>query len=685
MTNTEKDNGTLLPASVPSGRAQENPQGDIAQRKAEAPTLASSGEIELAASILPSSEDCTGPLDVFTERVAQNWIDHLIAHGVVCRSFRVLSIRLLATINAALSARNIALDRDEIEIHGRWCAKKDLPANIIALALRSFCCCRAISLSFAGTESDLQRVPREKCLVGFYVSDSASPLYGTYATDEATLANLVRQMRPSATEKDIKQVRQILVQSCPVVTPYRGGRFIAVQNGLYDDEEKTLRAFTPEVVVLSKIAVPYNPSAALTSIAEPDGSGQWDVDSWVDSLTDDPEVRDQIWSLLAAMIRSHRRWDKAVLLVSESGENGKGTLMRLAECLIGSNAILKANMEQLAIDAYLERAPSALVIYGDENNHEMYIDDATNLKSLVTGDPIGVNRKYQSVIDVCFDGLIVQSCNGIPKFKDRSGSLARRFVLIPFGKCFTGKANKAIKKDYVQRPEVLEYVLKKLLEMENVSLEGGAASRSLLEKMKQENSSGRAFCAEIMPELAWEYVPADFLYDLYVEWYAQTNSGQKRGALNRKNFLEEAAKYVSEFGDWEYSPERKHVSKEQLAKCCYPEPLIDQFELAKWANEDLWPGSRTGAALFPKKHKAKYTGHFLWKGAPKAPYHKSAGPDLGAPQRDAGSRGDGPAEELGDFVDQLYAQGIIKSPVVYSEETGQVIYDARWREGGGEM
>ncbi|MCR2038284.1 DNA primase family protein [Adlercreutzia caecimuris] len=676
MNNTEN---TPLPSPNASSPVPSAPASGDPGKASPSPSDRGGNAIPVPATIFPSGGELYGSQDAFTERVAVNWCEHLVAHGGACPSLREFAAQLLAVANTAISTRNRALRKDDLNIHGKWRPMRELPASTIAAVLRSLCRCRAISLSFAGTWADLERAPREKCLVGFYIGNPASANYGTYATDEATLANLVREMRPNAGERDIKQVRHILVQSCPIATPYRDGRLIAVQNGLFDDVAKTLLPFTPDIVFLNKIAVPYNPNAALVVIKDPVTGEPWDVDSWIDSLTDDPEVRHQIWSLLAAMIRSNRRWDKAVLLVSESGENGKGTLMRMAECLIGSGSMLKANMEQLSVDAYLERAPVALVIYGDENNHEMYIDDATNLKSLVTGDPIGLNRKYQSAIEVYFHGLIVQSCNGIPKFRDRSGSLARRFALIPFGKCFTGKANKAIKEDYVQRPGVLEYVLKKLLEMDEISLEGGAASWSLLEKMKQENSSGRAFCAEIMPELAWEYVPADFLYELYVEWYAQSNSGQKRGSLNRKNFLEEAAKYVAEFGDWVYCAERKHVTKEQLEKCCYPEPLIAQFDLERWANEDYWPDCKTGAALFPKKHKEKYTGHFSWTGAPKMPRPEDAAPASETPEGRAGNQVEDAQEGLGDFVDALYAQGAIGSPVVRSQETGQVIYDAAWR------
>ena len=63
-----------------------------------------------------------------------------------------------------------------------------------------------------------------------------------------------------------------------------------------------------------------------------------------------------------------------------------------------------------------------------------------------------MTKKYR------FWGLIIECINEILRFKDKTGSMARRELIIPFSKSFTGAERKYIKTDYIARTEVLEYV-----------------------------------------------------------------------------------------------------------------------------------------------------------------------------------------------------------------------------------
>ena len=58
---------------------------------------------------------------------------------------------------------------------------------------------------------------------------------------------------------------------------------------------------------------------------------------------------------------------------------------------------------------------------------------------------------------------MVQCVNEMPRTKDKSESFYRRQIFIPFTKCYTGIERKYIKNDYLNRKDVLEYVLYKIL------------------------------------------------------------------------------------------------------------------------------------------------------------------------------------------------------------------------------
>lgn len=59
---------------------------------------------------------------------------------------------------------------------------------------------------------------------------------------------------------------------------------------------------------------------------------------------------------------------------------------------------------------------------------------------------------------------MIQCLNDAPKFRDKTDSMLRRIIFVPFDKCFTGRERKYIKSDYLARKDVCEYVLKHVLE-----------------------------------------------------------------------------------------------------------------------------------------------------------------------------------------------------------------------------
>ena len=58
---------------------------------------------------------------------------------------------------------------------------------------------------------------------------------------------------------------------------------------------------------------------------------------------------------------------------------------------------------------------------------------------------------------------MIQCVNELPKLRDKSESMYRRLLVIPFDKRFQGCERKYIKDDYLNRQDVLEYVLYRVL------------------------------------------------------------------------------------------------------------------------------------------------------------------------------------------------------------------------------
>lgn len=88
--------------------------------------------------------------------------------------------------------------------------------------------------------------------------------------------------------------------------------------------------------------------------------------------------------------------------------------------------------------------------------------------------------------------------NELPQSQDKTESLYRRFVPVPFKRRYMdGEKNPLIKDDYLKRPEVLDYVAHKALSMplfEAFSVP--AASEKLLNEIRLDNDQMLQFINE---------------------------------------------------------------------------------------------------------------------------------------------------------------------------------------------
>lgn len=356
---------------------------------------------------------------------------------------------------------------------------------------------------------------------------------------------------------------------------------IPVNNGIFDYKSKCLMPFSPEYVFTSKARVNYNPMARNVVIHNPDDGTDWDVESWMNELSDDPEIVHLLWQIMGAIIRPNVSWDKSAWFYSESGSNGKGSLCALYRAVCGKGTCVSVPLSDFSQDFKLEPLLHASAIIVDENDVGTYIDKAANLKSVVTHDVLSVNRKHQSVISVQFKGFMVQCLNSMPKVKDHSDSFYRRQLFVPFTKCFTGIERRYIKDDYIHRKDVLEYVVYKVLNMNYYELDTPKACQDALNEYKEFNDPVRQFMSEIMHQLVWDVVPFTFLYDLYRAWYVK-NAGGKGEVKGSQTFKKEFLIRLKEYPDWIFEGKDKVYKPSQ--KMDKAEPLIAEYDLREWMN-----------------------------------------------------------------------------------------------------
>ena len=391
-------------------------------------------------------------------------------------------------------------------------------------------------------------------LLCLYQTDG--PDAGTYVEGDNALYRLAIRYNRQLTKAGFNEVCRRLRGTVPRVPRTMDPDLVAVNNGIFNFRTKELLPFSPDYVFLAKSHVNYDPDAVNVTIHNSVDGTDWDVESWIESLSDDWEIVELIWQIMSAIVRPFVRWDKSAWFYSEEGNNGKGTLCALLRRLCGETAVATIPISDFGKDFMLEPITRATAIIVDENDVGTFIDKAANLKATVTGDAIRINRKGLTPISYRFFGFMVQCVNEMPRFKDKSNSFYRRQLVVPFTKCFTGRERKYIKSDYLKRPEVLRYVLYRVLNMDHYELSNPAACQAVLREYQTYNDPVRQFFQDVETRFAWNALPFEFLYDLYKAWSSRYNpSGTLQG---RNTFQKEmsASFCCSPFGDIGSNPSR---------------------------------------------------------------------------------------------------------------------------------
>lgn len=443
------------------------------------------------------------------------------------------------------------------------------------------------------------------------VYQHCGPDEGLYVSSTAVLARSVSEFRPSSTSREIDSILNLLKMHAPVVRRTKRPALVPVNNGVFDHDLQKLLPFSPDWVFTSKSRVDYVSHAQSPVIKNADGT-DWEVEEWMESLSDDLGVVELLWEMLSASVRPFVPWGLSVWLLSIAGNNGKGTLLVLVMNLIGKESVASLGLADFGKEFQLTKLLSATAVLCDENDVGEFSDRNGYFKAAVTGDPIRVNRKFKTPVIIQFRGLVIQCFNERPRVKDKSGSFLRRILIVPFKQSFRGIENKSIKNDYLHRPEVLQYVLWRVLSMTHTELSEPPVCALAKAEYEETNNPKLAFWLEIKDQLAWDLVPFRFIHDLYVSWSKRTNpSGHPESQNSLTSFLKEL---LANDPEWEHGGDRSFRPGLMISK---PEHLISEYNLPdEWRNH-TYTGKVLNKLCLPTDLKPNYRG--LIRRLPAAP------------------------------------------------------------------
>ncbi len=369
--------------------------------------------------------------------------------------------------------------------------------------------------------------------LAFYLPDQ-----GIYTQNYLYLKQLIAAMYRPFNERQAEDVIYHLKTTAKTQRLTNDRYLVPVNNGIWNLHTHELMPFSPKYVFTTKIATNYPDNTTPPVI---DG---WTVQDWLSELAcGDDEIIKLLWEVIADSLNGNYTRKKAIFLFSELGNSGKGTFQELISNLVGNDNVATLKVNEFDLRFRLAGLVGKTVCIGDDIAPDVYIKDSSNFNSVVTGDLVNVESKGQDGYTARLMPTIIQSCNGLPNFHNKGGTM-RRIVIVPFNNHFQGSGdNWNVRNVYIANKAVLEYVLYMALQLDFEQFDIPQASQQALAEFEVDNDPLLSFKLTFFDHVDVTKVPTYYLYEYYKR-YCKDNGlkayGQSKFA---RRFLSKIPEY----------------------------------------------------------------------------------------------------------------------------------------------
>lgn len=428
-------------------------------------------------------------------------------------------------------------------------------------------------------------------------------------SDDAFLRQYLRKYYPAMSVAEYNEVKSYIqdASNLEIIKETTDSRYVACANGVYDVYDKVhitwSQAFDKGLIFTSKLGVDYVDAPVNKVFHDKINHRDITVVDVLKEIAGDDEHYEALLAAMHLMIRKNWASDVAVLLVdpARTGKNGKSTVCTVLQGILGdgnyTSIAINAMNDQFALSPLLT---CGAVINADADDSS-YIEHSEKFKMLSSGDSITINVKFKEPVSgFRFTGHIFQAINGFPKFKETSTAIDRRFYFIDCTTHFDDirscniKKNARIKDEFLKDKEVLEYVLKMLLDLGYETLPEYKFQQDIKKQFRSETNPVDAFLDYItsvdtaidkLPH--WDgYYPTTWLYSAFCGFYYENY--RKRTTMSRKSFNASMRFWVEKHADeWEIPTNSKGelMSVSTQGRMDDAEAFTESHESRGWEHE----------------------------------------------------------------------------------------------------
>jgi len=289
---------------------------------------------------------------------------------------------------------------------------------------------------------------------------------------------------------------------------------LAVANGLLHLPTMRLLPPTPRFVCRNASPVAYDPGAAAPK-------------RWLRFLTEvfpgDAETAATLQEVMGYLLTQDTSQQKIFCLVGPM-RSGKGTINRVVQALVGEGNYSSPALKDLAGDFGTERLIGRQLATISDMRMGRNSDPsalAENLLRISGEDEVSVNRKHKGAWEGRLRTRFLMLSNETPQFRDTSGAIVSRIVLMQSTVSFLGREDTDLTRDLLaELPGVLNWCLEGLTQLRaRGRFVQPRASLDALATMDAIASPVKAFAAQRLSDADRDAeTPKDDIWAAFYEW-----------------------------------------------------------------------------------------------------------------------------------------------------------------------
>ena len=361
---------------------------------------------------------------------------------------------------------------------------------------------------------------------------------GRYKVGFAEVDKAIYQIEPRASLTTIKEVRHRLL-TLAEAKKQSDDRYIGYLNGVLDVETMQLLDWNDSFIIANVVPHNYYPDAECDAVDQ----------VLLRMACGDDAIILNLHEVMGACVTRSNAHGQMVVLLNETGANGKSTYIKMLRFLLGAENCTSIDIALLGKRFQAAGLVGKLADLADDIGSG-FIDgsDSGNLKKCITGEPIYTDVKGSNGFVFVPTATIVVSANELPRFGDMSGGMVRRFFPIPFNAKFTRDDpdyNPRIM-DALQTPEAGERMaLLAAIGAARIRANNGftdnAASQEMVKSFELDNSTVLQFARD--NDVTSEWLDGKTPEKVYSDYRRWCEDAGIRNPLARKRFSHDITRY----------------------------------------------------------------------------------------------------------------------------------------------